>query len=851
MAHHWSDNVHTTAFTPRDYEVELLAAAREQNTIICLGHNSSKEFIALKLIHELGQQLRLKNDRKITLYLVSEGTGESAFNLIFHLTDLKVKNLISISSNDIEWESVFYEHQVFVLSPEKCLNALKCEYLDLNTVNLMVIEDCHKNYVESELNEIFKNFYLESLTKPKILGLAGPLHNAGCPLGRLGAELEYLQNAFHSKAETASDIVTVLRYCSKPIEIILQCAPPASTELTDFLRDLVLTRQCFIQDHRFDPSEIYSDDFLEELQSIPDPKKEPLRFLDNFLDILEELGPWSADKASLLLLMQIEKLKVKTPYERHFLLLCLISTTFVQIRAHCDYIFQQIPKEKDRIEKYSTPKVLRLLEILRKFKPEQNVHKNNEMDLYAKTNATITEINSLDFQKLNLNIESVKESVETNIPADFHSLKESLKVLSDIKESVNPEYLTNCNESKGLNTAATNTLSRGGFRRGRKRGNLIPRYTRTNFNHPNDPDALCGIIFCNSKFTAKILFNLFCEMTRSDTDYSYLNVQYTVDKVADPLVDTKEAEAEHRKQEEVLKKFRMHDCNLLIGTSVLEEGIDLPKCNLVVRWDAPVTYRSYVQCKGRSRALHAFHIIMVAPNLKRNFDKFDAENLPNKSHKFICFPGELQSEDECSTDGEESLSKYEENNYSSSTDDVYEFNSKNINRKKCVSVSEDLKEVDYVNTLFSSQLKQMKTCTDEIVQRLAEFMEIEKMLLRNCDNIEPKETELSHAEKFTCCLLPYKPSNSLIDGPSVNLSTAIALVNKYCAKLPSDTFTKLTPLWRCSKTIRNSTEVFQCTLRLPINSPVKHDIVVSFKNQKYNKNLTLNYCRDSQCQHEY
>lgn len=828
MSHHWSDNVHTTVFTPRDYEVELLAAAREQNIIICLGHNSSKEFIALKLIHELANQLRIENDRKITLYIVSEGTGESAFNLIFHLTDLKVINLISISSNDIEWESVFDEHQVFVLSPEKCLDALKCNYLDLNIVNLMVIEDCHKNYVESDLNEIFKNDYLQTLEKPKILGLAGPLHNAGCPLGRLGAELEYLQKAFHSKAETASDIVTVLRYCSKPIEIILQCAPPAANELTDFLRDLVLTRQCFIRDHRFDPSEIYSDDFLEELQSIPDPKKEPLRFLDNFLEILEELGPWSADKASLLLLMQIEKCKIKTPYERHFLLLCLISTTFVQIRAHCDYIFQQIPKEKERIEKYSTPKVLRLLEILKYFKPETNSHKNNEFD---KSNQTIDEINSLDFQKLNLNIESVKESVETNKPADFNSLKESLKVLSDIKDSVKSEYLTNLNESK-IRSSLTNTLSRGGFRRGRKRGNLTPRYTRTNFNHQNDPDALCGIIFCNSKFTAKILFNLFCEMTRSDPDYNYLNVQYTVDKVANPLIDSKEAEAEHRKQEEVLKKFRMHDCNLLIGTSVLEEGIDLPKCNLVVRWDAPVTYRSYVQCKGRSRALHAFHIIMVAPNLKRNFNNLMAENLPNKSHKFICFPGELLSEDDFSSDGEESLSNYEENNYSSSSNDSFKFNSKILNKKKCVSLSEETKEGDYVNTIFSSHLKQMESTTDKMVLRLAEFMEIEKMLLRNCDNIEPKETELSHADKFTSCLLPYKPINNLIDGPSVNLGTAIALVNKYCAKLPSDTFTKLTPLWRCSKTIRNSAELFQCTLRLPINSPVKHDIVVSFSFEK-------------------
>jgi len=43
-------------------------------------------------------------------------------------------------------------------------------------------------------------------------------------------------------------------------------------------------------------------------------------------------GPWCADRAALVLLIQLEKLKVKTPYERHFLLLCVVSTVMVQVR---------------------------------------------------------------------------------------------------------------------------------------------------------------------------------------------------------------------------------------------------------------------------------------------------------------------------------------------------------------------------------------------------------------------------------------------------------------------------------------------------------------------------------------
>lgn len=68
---------------------------------------------------------------------------------------------------------------------------------------------------------------------------------------------------------------------------------------------------------------------------------------------------------------------------------------------------------------------------------------------------------------------------------------------------------------------------------------------------------------------------------------------------------------EHRKQEEVLKRFRIHECNLLISTSILEHGIEIPKCNLVLRYDFPINYQSYVQCKSRARAIDALHVLLI------------------------------------------------------------------------------------------------------------------------------------------------------------------------------------------------------------------------------------------------
>uniref|UniRef100_G1NKJ0 ribonuclease III n=1 Tax=Meleagris gallopavo TaxID=9103 RepID=G1NKJ0_MELGA len=83
----------------------------------------------------------------------------------------------------------------------------------------------------------------------------------------------------------------------------------------------------------------------------------------------------------------------------------------------------------------------------------------------------------------------------------------------------------------------------------------------------------------------------------------------------------KQMEVEFRKQEEVLRKFRAHETNLLIATSIVEEGVDIPKCNLVVRFDLPTEYRSYVQSKGRARAPISNYIMLADTDKIKSFEE--------------------------------------------------------------------------------------------------------------------------------------------------------------------------------------------------------------------------------------
>jgi len=54
-------------------------------------------------------------------------------------------------------------------------------------------------------------------------------------------------------------------------------------------------------------------------------------------------------------------------------------------------------------------------------------------------------------------------------------------------------------------------------------------------------------------------------------------------------------------QEAVIKRFKTGEKNLLLATSVAEEGLDISDCNFVIRYDMMSNEISSVQSRGRVR----------------------------------------------------------------------------------------------------------------------------------------------------------------------------------------------------------------------------------------------------------
>jgi ERCC4-related helicase len=68
--------------------------------------------------------------------------------------------------------------------------------------------------------------------------------------------------------------------------------------------------------------------------------------------------------------------------------------------------------------------------------------------------------------------------------------------------------------------------------------------------------------------------------------------------------------------------------NLIISTSVCEEGIDISACNLVICFEKPLHLRSFIQRRGRARAESSKYVIMFRDderNLRSEWEKLEAE----------------------------------------------------------------------------------------------------------------------------------------------------------------------------------------------------------------------------------
>ncbi|XP_047956209.1 endoribonuclease Dicer homolog 2 isoform X1 [Salvia hispanica] len=66
-----------------------------------------------------------------------------------------------------------------------------------------------------------------------------------------------------------------------------------------------------------------------------------------------------------------------------------------------------------------------------------------------------------------------------------------------------------------------------------------------------------------------------------------------------------------KEQNKIVDELRKGTVNIIIATSMLEEGLDVQSCNLVIRFDLSATICSFIQSRGRARMQNSDFVCMV------------------------------------------------------------------------------------------------------------------------------------------------------------------------------------------------------------------------------------------------
>uniref|UniRef100_A0A8D8W370 Endoribonuclease Dicer n=1 Tax=Cacopsylla melanoneura TaxID=428564 RepID=A0A8D8W370_9HEMI len=129
------------------------------------------------------------------------------------------------------------------------------------------------------------------------------------------------------------------------------------------------------------------------------------------------------------------------------------------------------------------------------------------------------------------------------------------------------------------------------------------------------------LIFCQRRATVKVLYYIIRKVAQHVPGYESIKPDFMVGVSTHLVQNTKLAEFTKKQDKQVMYNFNKGHTNVLVATDVLEEGIDIQSCNMVIKFDPPQHTRSYVQSKGRARSHGSQYIVMVNEKDKRKYEE--------------------------------------------------------------------------------------------------------------------------------------------------------------------------------------------------------------------------------------
>ena len=564
---------HNHIIFPRKYQQEIFEKAKNKNSIIYLDTGRGKTFISIMLMADL-LKIKLpvfekpefdKNIKIIFLVcdtaLIEQQKNTISLNLNLEVGTIQGKKNKKAKSDLITFRKMWESYNIFVAIPSIVYKLLSKGFLKISEISMIIFDECHHTNADHPYNKIMTEFYFfykkhpnkkdfKNIKLPIIIGLtASPLKS-----GIKGTIGESAKNAMEALSENLD--------CCFVID-------PDMINGENIEKNVKEGKEIFNEDY-FIPvnpqnsSENYNDlmniiyEFFEQLLkiSLTDLKKRDKEFKENDNEFIEDYKNYISSKFNSDNLSEYNMIVETNSY--------LYS---LRNKSPFFYVFEQIQRQIFMIiNNLCLDSVIlffnRLTEIYQElifsnsdFEYNSNnsyfansIDDNDDDYLYDNSCFTLDELTQLNSIFMNTKYNLIKLKEGKNYICD--KLLQMYKKIDEI-------YKTK-NDSKIIIFI----------------GNRIVAYflspVLSEYLSKTNPNIKCKeIIGLNKRKTNKGTI-----LTQSTT-LNELN--------------------------KTISDFNNNAINILIGTSAVEEGLDIQTCNGVMVFVELMTVKSYIQMKGRAR----------------------------------------------------------------------------------------------------------------------------------------------------------------------------------------------------------------------------------------------------------
>ncbi|XP_033247154.1 endoribonuclease Dicer-like [Drosophila miranda] len=519
-----ADNVHNgeSEIKPRSYQLRLVDHITKNNGIIYLPTGSGKTYVAIlalkRFSKDMDKSIEEGGKRAIFMCNTVELARQQAM-AVRKFSNLKVGFFVGEQGVDdwskIKWSHEISDSQVLVGTAQVMLNMVTQKYLELSSVSIVIIDECHHGTGHHPYHEFMHLFLLADryTPLPRVVGLTGVLIK-GNEFKLVAQKLRELETTYRSNIITVSDteeLKNVMLYSTKPREYLVTYPNQVgSLQIGHAIQRCIEHFYVILDDLEIGKQPTR---YSKGLSTFRDPHKKGYikTLLNDFQYQLEHYGVYAASMAIVSVILEIE------------------------IKLH-----QSETLALTHIYKLAICLCNRINHMLKK-KLRDLVDDDTERDDAVHTEETIINFSTPKVQR-------------------------------------------------------------------------FLQYVQKTFSGKDAKD-ICCLVFVERRYTSKCIYQVlkkFIAVIPALRDV--LVPQFMVGR--NSVSADCESVLERKWQKSAIHQFRDGEANLMVCSSVLEEGIDIKACNYVLILDPIKTFNMYVQTKGRARSKEA-HFVLFSSDLDR------------------------------------------------------------------------------------------------------------------------------------------------------------------------------------------------------------------------------------------